>query len=307
MVLILTCSMDLTTDVVIRELAGVPVFRFNIDLWRDYRWRVDGRGYLLQDPTGRACDSNDVRAVYLRKLFFNPPRIDVPAEGSEEAWCREEVMQLWQGIHDLAQQRKQLAVVRPSPFGRWTKVRQMHVAQKFFRVPAWEMFHGGSAPDIRPAVIKTQGMQAPGGGGTVMVREVDVSQLGAAYPWFVQQQITAATHDVTVVYIAGRCFAFECSRAQFSGADCRIPTTTGQARWTRTRLSCTEEQQVHGFMQETGHHFGRLDFLRDQDGLWFLEINPNGQFAWLDPDGSEGVIKAIASEIVRVHGGEIEV
>ena len=303
MVLILTCTMDLTTDLVIRELADLPVFRFNIDLWRDYHWRVNGHGYFLQDPIGRTCHSDEVRAVYLRKLIFNPPRIDQPAEGSEEAWCREEVLQLWHGIHDLAQQYQQLAVVKPSPFGRWTKVRQMHVAQKQFRVPTWEMFQGVHAPEIRPAVVKTQGTQAPGGGGTVMVREVDVAQLGSAFPWFVQQQVAAATHDVTVVYIAGQCFAFECSRDQFAGADCRIPTATGQARWSRIELSCTEESKVQNFMHETGHHFGRLDFLRDAEGLWFLELNPNGQYAWLDPDGREGVLKAIAAEIVQVHNG----
>jgi len=296
--------MDLTTDLVIKELPEVPVFRFNIDLWRDYGWKLNGFGYHLQDPIGRNCHSDEVKAVYIRKLFFNPPRIDQPAEGSEEAWCREEVMQLWHGIHDLAQEQKLLALVKPSPFGRWTKVRQMHVAQKFFHIPTWEMFHGETAPDINPAVVKTQGTQAPGGGGTVMVKEVDVSQLGSAYPWFVQQQMTAATHDVTVVYIAGQCFAFECSRDQFACTDCRIPTATGQAKWTRIHLNCTEESAVQKFMHETGHHFGRLDFLRDPEGLWFLELNPNGQYAWLDPDGREGVLKAIAAEIMQVHSGQ---
>ncbi len=43
-------------------------------------------------------------------------------------------------------------------------------------------------------------------------------------------------------------------------------------------------------MRETGHTFGRLDFLWDKEGLWFLELNPNGQFAWLDVDGREGLI-----------------
>jgi hypothetical protein len=41
----------------------------------------------LQDSTGRTCLSNEVRAVCMHKLFFNPPRIDQSAEGSEEAWC----------------------------------------------------------------------------------------------------------------------------------------------------------------------------------------------------------------------------
>ena len=39
-------------------------------------------------------------------------------------------------------------------------------------------------------------------------------------------------------------------------------------------------------------------------GLWFLEVNPNGQYAWMDPDGSEGVLKAIAAEIRQVHNGQ---
>ncbi len=166
------------------------------------------------------------------------------------------------------------------------------------------LYQGVHSPEIRPAVVKTRATQAPGGGGTLMVREVVIVQLGSALPWFGQQQVAAATHDVTVVYIAGQCFAFECSRDQFAGADCRIPTATGQARWSRIELSCTEESKVQNFMHETAHHFGRLDFLRDAEGLWFLELNPNGQYAWLDPDGSQGVLKAIAAEIVQVHNGQ---
>lgn len=213
-------------------------------------------------------------------------------------------MQIWQGIHDLAQHQGKLALVKPSPFGRWTKVRQMVAAKQYFRVPAWEMFHGGGFHPLHPAVVKTQGTQPPGGGGMVMVREVEVEQLSPAFPWFVQQQVTLATHDVTVVYINGKIFAFECRRDQFSGLDCRIPTATGAARWQRCRLSEMDERALHNYMRMTGHIFGRLDFLRDQEGLWFLELNPNGQFAWLDPEGTEGVLKAVATEILAVyHGG----
>lgn len=301
MVLILTCSYDLTTDMVMRELSNLTLFRFNIDLWCDYCWSITADGYIIQDRTGRSCISAEVGAVYLRKLLFNPPRIDQLAEGCEEAWCREEVMQIWHGIHDLAHHQKLLALVCPSPLGRWTKVRQMHVARQFFQVPPWEMFHGQPRLQFDSAVVKTQGTQLPGGGGAVMVREVDVKRLGTAYPWFVQQRVAPATHDVTVVYIKGRCFAFECDRAQFSGNDCRIPTTTGEAKWRRFSLSSMEEKAIQNFMHATGHDFGRLDFLRDSKGLWFLEINPNGQFAWLDPDGSEGVLAAVADEIRAVH------
>lgn len=301
MVLILTCSFDRTTDLVMGELGSLPIFRFNIDLWRDYTWSITPDGYHLQDPTGRSCRSEAVRAVYLRKLIFNPPQIDVPASGSEEAWCREELTQVWHGIHDLALQENCLALVHPSPFGRWTKIRQMMVAKQHFRVPPWEMFHGKPHGALDRAVVKTQGSQPPGGAGMVMVREVDVEKLSSEFPWFVQHLISSATHDVTVAYVNGRCFSFESSRDQFTGPDCRIPTATGEAKWQRCELTLAEEEAVHGFMRTTGHSFGRLDFLRDKDGLWFLELNPNGQFAWLDVDGSEGLLKAVAAEIMAVY------
>jgi hypothetical protein len=284
-------------------LDPVPVFRLNIDLWREYRWSINPDGYFLQDPTGRSCRSQHVQAVYLRKLIFNPPYIDQPASGCEEAWCREEVMQIWHGIHDMAVQDGCLALVQPSPHGRWTKIRQMTVAKQFFRVPAWEMFHGSPTAEFEHAVVKTQGNLLPGSGGVMMVRAVELEKLSPDYPWFVQQQVTSATHDVTVVYINGRCFAFECARDQFQGVDCRIPTTTGEASWRRCALSAAEEAHVQDFMRVTAHRFGRLDFLRDKEGLWFLELNPNGQFAWLDMDGREGLLEAVAAEILAVYHG----
>jgi hypothetical protein len=43
--------------------------------------------------------------------------------------------------------------------------------------------------------------------GMMAVREIQLGKLSPDYPWFVQQQIIGATHDVTVVYVNGRCFA----------------------------------------------------------------------------------------------------
>lgn len=113
--------------------------------------------------------------------------------------------------------------------------------------------------------------------------------------------VSGATHDVTVVHVAGRNFAFETRRDAFAGEDCRKPTFENTAKWRRCELSAAEEGAVTNFMQHTGYTFGRLDFLRDENGLWFLELNSNGQYAWLDPDGREGVFQAVADEILAVH------
>lgn len=302
MILLLTSSVDQTTDLLVPFFKDVPFFRFNIDLWKSYSWIITGRGYHLQDQTGRECNESEVGAVYLRKLLFTPAAIDVPSGGCEENWCRQELLQVWHGIRDLAHHDGKLAVINPSLTGGWNKIRQMRVAAQYFRVPDWQIHQGpGTGHFTGSTVVKTLGATAVGGGGFVMVKRVNHQTLNPAFPWFVQRLIEHATHDVTVAHVGGRNFAFHVSRDSFEGEDCRMPTFHGSAIWTRTELSPSEETSVNTFMKTTGLFFGRLDFLRDENGLWFLEMNPNGQFGWLDPDGSQGLLQAIAEEILSTH------
>lgn len=300
MLLVLSHSQDFTTDSVLDRLGDLEVFRFNMDLWKEYDWEVNQDTFVLRDPLGRICREIDTHAVYLRKLFFNPPVIDVPAGGTEESWTRGEVEELWLGIRDLAMETGRLALVHPSPRGRWAKIRQMRVASRFFRVPEWSAYHAGSCPLSGSIVAKSFGQRHLGKGSLLLVREVDAARLSPDFPWFVQKRV-AATHDVTVACVGLELFAYELSRDSFEGEDCRYPTTLQDLRWDRCPLSDDEAAAIRGFMEATGYTFGRLDFLRDADGLWFLEINPNGQFAWLDPDGEHGLLDAVADGIRCVH------
>jgi len=139
-----------------------------------------------------------------------------------------------------------------------------------------------------------------GGGAILPVIDVEPSRLSADFPWFLQSKVDAS-HDITVVWVKGRCFAYALDRSLFDGPDCRMPTYMHDLPWPACRLSVYEEAAVAGFMQETGYEFGRLDFLRSSDGtLWFLELNPNGQFAWLDPNGENGLLDTIAFEIRKM-------
>ena len=301
MLLVLTHSQDVTTDAVLNFLPDLEVFRFNIDLWKDYDWQVNQDTFILRDPIGRECSDEITHAVYLRKLLFQPVLIDVPAGGSEEAWTRGEVEALWLGLRDLAMETQRLALVHPSPYGRWNKIRQMRVASKFFRVPEWSAYHAKDCPLAGPVVVKSFNQNNTGNGGILAVREVNHRQLSPDYPWFVQKSLANSTHDVTVACVGEKIFAYQLPRDSFEGEDCRFPSALQSLPWQRFELSRDEEKAVRDFMRATGFTFGRLDFLKDKEGLWFLEINPNGQFAWLDPECKDGLIEAVAEEIRIVH------
>ena len=296
MILILSWSGDETTDIIIGELNSVPVFRWNIDLWDQYESHITNRGFRIKDPAGRVADEGNVMAVYLRKLFFNPCLIDVPAGGSEEAWKRAELEAIWLGMRDLAHDQGKLALVHPASTGRWGKIRQMRVAQEYFPVPDWWVVAGGSMDDVSPLVVAKTFTGTNIDGGLMPVQEVNPSRLSSDYPWFLQSKMNQASHDVTVAWVDGELFAYQADRSQLKGEDIRIQSI----EWEPLTLTLKQAETISEFMKRTGYSFSRLDFLKVDGELWFLEVNPNGQFAWLDLDRKSGLIRSVGAAIKRV-------
>lgn len=52
-------------------------------------------------------------------------------------------------------------------------------------------------------------------------------------------------------------------------------------------------EKVESLMQHYNLRFGAIDFCIDEDGQWiFFEINPNGQWAWMDLAGASNIIES---------------
>jgi glutathione synthase/RimK-type ligase-like ATP-grasp enzyme len=56
--------------------------------------------------------------------------------------------------------------------------------------------------------------------------------------------------------------------------------------------------RVSALLDELGLRFGTLDFIVDPDGRWwFLEINPNGQLAWIEEETGLSISGSIADAL----------
>jgi len=67
--------------------------------------------------------------------------------------------------------------------------------------------------------------------------------------------------------------------------------------WRPHELPQSVRDGIFAFMRDLGLHFGRLDFLFDGSRHLFLEVNPNGQWGWLDTQGNHGLLNKIIAEI----------
>ncbi len=297
MIFISTCSQDETTDIVMRELNADGVLRFNIDKPEDFAWDFHRNGFRIADKTnGREITEKSLTSFYLRKpMYFE--LIDIPKFGCVENWRREETDELFNDFFRECQSRGLVTLVR-SQNNKYGKLRQLLAAQRYFHVAPWHFFHGELPAELESGrwVVKSMTQTPIGQDKVFFVKEVDPRALDLCYPWFVQGRIKGE-EEVTVVYIAGKTYAANAPRESFAGEDSRKALFVNPISWPRCELTPAEERAIKGFMDETGYRFGRFDFIRKDGELWFLELNPNGQWAWLDEKNEHGLVSMVADAI----------
>ena len=297
MIFISTCSQDTTSDIVMKEFDHNEVLRFNIDKPENFAWDVHRDGFRVADKAnGMEITDKSLTSFYLRKpMYFD--LIDVPSFGCVENWRREETIELFNDFFRECQRRGLVALVR-SQNNKYGKLRQLLVAAKHFRVASWHFFHGELPDELTRGrwVVKSMTSTMIGKDKMFLVKEVNPSALDLSYPWFVQERIEGE-EEVTVVYINGKTYAASAPRGTFGGEDSRRSLMEHPAPWPRCEISPDDERAIRGFMEETGYRFGRFDFIRKDGELWFLELNPNGQWAWLDEKDENGLVTLVADAI----------
>ena len=289
--LILTNSYDATTDLLLDRLSEQSVFRLNFDQITKYRLRLNRDGFDIADPTGRTVNSRTVRKVYWRKPFNGE-------DETSEIWSKyveAEMRYVLTEMVNLLWADQKLVLVEPFAERRTGKLFQLRQADGLFAVPAYEVVLHDS-PRTKTAVVKSLSNELVGDRVlyTIGVRTDD---LDPRYPWFVEQYI-AASHDVTVVFVRGQVFAFSLERdflkTTIDWRQCISP----EQKWTRHSLPPQLSTAILAYMEALKLDFGRFDFLLDKEQrYWFCEVNPNGQFAWLDLNGEQGLLDAVLQEI----------
>lgn len=116
------------------------------------------------------------------------------------------------------------------------------------------------------------------------------------------QEWIPKTHDVRLTVVRDDCFAVEIHTQQSAQAavDWRADYATHSYRVTEVPHNVHEA--VLGMLRRLGLMFGALDFAVTNEGDWvFLEINPNGQWGWLQDAVGLPISKAIADALADGH------
>lgn len=315
--LIVTSKRDLTSDFVILELQrrGLDYVRLNTE---DISRGVFSCRPCVEDAWNLELPNTSLDLSHIKAAYFRRPGAPALPEGVSEAeqpYCTLEWHATLQALYWAIGERWLNA-----PYAialAENKIRQLTVAQSLglqipetlvsndpFATTAFAKRGGIVGKPLRSAVVKGYARDRIVFTSRVSI-DANTEPLSIkACPMILQREIKKQ-FDVRVTVVGERVFA--------ATIDSQSRPET-EVDWRRTsepnlphasyRLPEKIEAQCVALTARLGLKFGALDFVLDPEGqFWFLEINPNGQWGWIETRTGHPIASAIVSEMEQIANG----
>ncbi|WP_158918710.1 MvdC/MvdD family ATP grasp protein [Caulobacter sp. S45] len=317
MILLVTNERDLTTDYLVRELdrRGEPFVRLNTERLPQMTVRLgmeaDSDWSLTR--ADETIHGNEITAAYFRRPG-GPELSNAISDPAERAYCAAEwaailktlygrIGHLW--LNDPAA----IALAEDKP-------RQLILARSLgFEVPETlvtndpdelEAFIAGPTSVGKPL---RHALLEGSSDAVIFTSRVDRAiardaAAVAAAPFILQREIVKKV-DVRVTVIGDRVFT-----TAIHSQD----RTESEVDWRRgdglelthapMDLPPSLAEQCCALVASLGLTFGAIDLVQALDGrFWFLEINPNGQWAWIENRTGQPITAALVDELLRKRSG----
>ncbi len=316
MILIVTNRADHTADWLILELErrSAPFFRFNTEDFPSATllgW-TPGETRLVMS-NGRRLELGDVQSVWYRRPL--PP--DPSAWGTAERarWAigeaRETLEGLWRTLDAFwvnHPDRNRLA---------GSKLHQLrHARELGFRVPATLV--SNNADEVREFAARHAAAGVvckPLGEGRLdlsegerlfftsrfdLTEEDDLSDLGPEPYLF--QGLVAKRYDLRVTVIGDDVFAVRIDSQERAISEVDWRRAGGGQSHAIEELPSEVAEQCRSITDSYGLEFAAIDLVRADDGEHvFLELNPNGQWAWLEQLTGQPLRSCLADLLERAR------
>lgn len=309
-VVVLTQEMDLTADSVVKVLhdMDVPVFRYDtsyypVDSTLSYRIDPAGCTTELFDSTHseRSISLEDVASVwYLRPTAF---RFDDALTGPFREFAQKEAAHAFGGVMSGL---PVLWVNRPDLESRADyKPLQLRIARSVgLRVPRTLItndparvrpFHAECEGSMIYKALNSGLIREPGGwpGGlfTSAVAQLDDDLLARVrFAPCIFQELVEKAYDLRITVVGDRLFPVridgvdEDGRRAVDWRSCPVGSDE-HLRHSRVGIPESVETGLRALMRELGLNYGAVDMVvTPRREHVFLEVNPSGQFAWLDDE-----------------------
>ena len=311
MLLLVTNRRDITIDYVVAELKRrqTPFFRLNTEDMPKARCTMAAfprRAWSLSFGE-RELNGSDVKAAYFRRPAQPASNATIIDDGEREyaeaewgallksLYARLEGMWLNAPLDIFAAEDKPRQLMLASEIG--FNVPQVLITNDITSVR--EVIQAGPAigKPLRQALINGEQERVIFTSRLEHLNDSDGDAIALA-PLIVQTEIKKQ-YDVRVTVVGSQVFAtaIRSQEHEETTVDWRRGSRP-DLKHERIELTREVEDQCAALMSRLSLRYGAIDFICDQEGkLWFLEINPNGQWAWIENLTGYPIAAAIVDEL----------
>ncbi len=281
--LLITSSVDKTCDFIQEKFPDLSCFRLNVDKFSSYKLEFTVSGFRIECGDQQLV-SSECTAIYFRKptLESLSGKINIQYHN----FVHKESYALIEGLIESFDGR---CLSKPSVMRRANnKVFQVILAESVgFRMPQLSITNDESV--LKQWVSGDDAIVKPLAIGTVESKTkkefvqtnrlkpgTDTSALKYA-PVYLQKFVDK-DYEVRVTVVNGKFFPARIDAS--NPVDWRKPDS--ETTFTKWTLPESIKQQCSCYMARSSMDFGCFDFLVKNDVWYFLEMNANGQWGWLD-------------------------
>jgi len=123
------------------------------------------------------------------------------------------------------------------------------------------------------------------------------------------QSYVEKKYEIRVFFLKSKCYsaAIFSQNNEKTKLDFRNYDSAFMNRMVPYRLPKQQEECIAKLMKDVGLNSGSIDIIKGKDGMYyFLEINPVGQYGFVDVPCNYKLNEIIAQELIKMDGKEIE-
>ena len=296
-VLIITSTSDRTVDYICDKYKDINFKRLNVDRFAEYNFNItDSSGWVISNAEwNKPLSWIDVYSIYYRK-----PTLPSLIEFKEkfQPMIKKDIITVIEGIVNSFEGK---VLTKPSVLHLCeNKIYQLKYAQTHhLKMPKSIISNDSATSLFLKTIIKPISV-----GKIIYNNDLDIfqtclfsdnlSDISLTPSYF--QEYVPKQYEVRVTAIDGKLFSVKIESSD--KVDWRSPNAVN--KYSIIELPEQIRHQCFSILNDFGLVFGAFDFIVSPEDEWFfLEVNPNGQWQWLEQELDLKISDSIIEYLIR--------
>lgn len=280
MILVVSCSYDLTVSYIIKKYSErSKFFRLNVDEIEKYKISISNNKFeITNKETNKTLKSDEIKSIYYRKIDF--PNLDEYTKESHN-YIKKDILSTIEGIVNAFPGKvlTKPCILRKceNKIFQLLTVGNMGICQP----QSWITNFSDEINKIKEKLILkhlTRSKIKDKGNIYTSILDRKVDNIDKTPTYF--QKYVNKVKEIRITVINSKFFGVEILSE--NKIDWRI--TNEKNRYLIFDVPDSLKKICLDILSEFNLKFGAFDFIYDGENYYFLEVNPNGQWLWLEEE-----------------------